>query len=271
MAQPPIGPAIGSHVPRRDPLGEARRRGAEVIQLNLSAPRNWAPPATHGDEEDLAASDLPIYVHAPYLANPASADPEVRDRSRACLEAESAAAARIGARGLVVHGGQAGPDASIGVAIDRWVATLRGARLACRLLIENTAGGANAPGCHPEDLGRLVRALRQQDLDVGVVLDTCHAHAAGLDLTVVVDELTRAADGIDLVHANDSHDPAGSGRDHHQHLGEGELDPDQLAAAALAPGAPIVVETPGGADAQAADITWLRRRDGDLRHREAST
>ena len=271
MAQSPIGPAIGSHVPRRDPLGEARRRGAEVIQLNLSAPRNWSPPATHGDEDDLAASDLPIYVHAPDLVNPASADPEVRDRSRACLEAESAAATRIGARGLVVHGGQAGPDASIEVAIDRWVTTMRNATLPCRLLIENTAGGANAPGRAPGDLGRLVHALRQEGLDVGVALDTCHAHAAGLDLTTVVAGLTTAAGGIDLVHANDSHDPAGSGRDHHQHLGEGELDSGQLAAAALAPGAPVVVETPGGAEAQAADITWLRRRAARLRPRGAST
>lgn len=258
MASSP--PPIGAHVPRRDPLGEARRRGAEVVQINLSAPRNWAPPVTHGDEEDRAASGLPLFVHAPYLVNPASPDPEVRARSRRCLELEAAAAARVGARGLVVHAGQAGVGATPDDAIDRWVDTMRGARLPCRLLLENTAGGDVAPGRTPADLGRLVGALRQLGLDVGIVHDTCHAHAAGLDLDSVVKELADAVGNIDLVHANDSHDPAGSGRDHHQHLGCGEIDPDTLAAAALAPGAPVVVETPGGAEAQAGDVEWLRAR-----------
>jgi len=260
-------PPIGSHVPRRDPLGEAAQRGAEVIQVNLSAPRNWAPPAVHGDEAALAASGLPIFVHAPYLVNPASADPEVRARSRRCLELEAAAAARIGARGLVVHAGQAGAGATPDDAIDRWVATMRGVQLPCRLLLENTAGGEGAPGRTPTHLARLVDALRALGLDVGVVLDTCHAHAAGWDLRTVVDELTDLVGGIDLVHANDSHDPAGSGRDHHQRLGAGEIDPDELAVAALGPGAPVVVETPGGPERQAGDIRWLRQR---VRGRDAA-
>jgi len=267
MASPP--PAIGSHVPRRDPLGEAVRRHADVIQVNLSAPRNWAPPVVHGDEDELAGSGIDLFVHAPYLVNPASPDPEVRARSRRCLELEAAAAARVGARGLVVHAGQAGPGSTPDDAVERWVDTMRSVRLPCRLLIENTAGGDGAPGRTAADLGRLVGALRRLGLDVGVVLDTCHAHAAGLDLRRVVNELTTAAGGIDLVHANDSHDPAGSGRDHHQRLGGGEIDPDDLAAAALAPGAPVVVETPGGAEAQAGDIAWLRAR-ADSRARAAS-
>lgn len=260
----PDPPPIGSHVPRRDPLGEARRRGAAAIQINLSAPRNWAAPVRRGDEHDLAASGVPLFVHAPYLVNLASADPVVRARSRACLEAETSAAALVGARGVVVHGGQAGADSSIEEAIVRWATTMRGAHLSCRLLIENTAGGRGAPGRRPRDLALLVEVLRTLDLDVGVVLDTCHAHAAGLDLSTVADELVELVGRVDLVHANDSRDPAGSGRDHHQHLGEGTVEPHLLAAAALGPGVPVVVETPGGADAQAADVAWLRQQWTDL-------
>ena len=33
---------------------------------------------------------------------------------------------------------------------------------------------------------------------------------------------------IDLVHANDSKDAAGSGRDRHEHLGAGKIDPEVL-------------------------------------------
>ena len=36
--------------------------------------------------------------------------------------------------------------------------------------------------------------------------------------------------GIDLLHANDSKDPAGSGRDRHQNLGAGEIGADALRA-----------------------------------------
>jgi len=234
------------------------------VQVNLSAPRNWAAPVPHGDEDTLAASGLPMFVHAPYVVNPASPDAGVRHRSRTCLEAESVAAARLGACGLVVHGGHAGEDASVGDGIDRWVETLRGAHLGCRLLIENTAGGSSAVARTPNDLGRLVEALRGVGHDVGVVLDTCHAHAAGLDLRTVVDELSEACGAIDLVHANDSKDPAGSGRDRHEHLGEGTVPPEQLVAVVASAGAPIVVETPGGASRQAADIAWLRDRLGPL-------
>lgn len=251
-------PLLGAHVPRHDPLGEASRRGAEVIQMNLSSPRTWATPVLHGDEDELAAADLLRFVHAPYLVNPASADPDVRARSRACLEAETTACARIGAAALVVHAGQPGTTASTDVAIDRWVTTMQGADLRCRLLVENTARGRGSPGLRPADLGRLVRALRAVGIDVGVVLDTCHAHAAGVDLATVVDELSRAAGGIDLVHANDARDPAGAGRDRHHNLGTGVIDPDELAAAALTSGAPVIVETPGGAEAQAGDLRWLR-------------
>lgn len=256
---------IGSHVPRQDPLQGAADRGAEVIQVNLSAPRNWAPPVTHGDEETLANGALPIFVHAPYVVNPASSDPAVRRRSRACLEAESDAAARIGAVGLVVHGGHVGPGASLDEGIERWAHSLAGADLRCRILIENTAGGTSAVARTPVGTGQLIEALRQHGHDVGVVLDTCHAHAAGIDLHRVVDDLRSICGGIDLVHANDSRDPAGSGRDRHQHLGAGMVPPEDLIGIVDAAGAPVVVETPGGAQEQSADIRWLRRHLKQIR------
>jgi deoxyribonuclease-4 len=38
------------------------------------------------------------------------------------------------------------------------------------------------------------------------------------------------------------------------------IDGDALAAVVRAAGAPVVVETPGGVEGQAADIAWLRDR-----------
>jgi len=63
---------------------------------------------------------------------------------------------------------------------------------------------------------------------------------------------------IDLVHANDSKDPFDSRRDRHQNLGKGLIPPEELARIIANAGAPVVVETPGGASEQSADIEWVR-------------
>jgi deoxyribonuclease IV len=67
---------------------------------------------------------------------------------------------------------------------------------------------------------------------------------------------------IDLVHANDSKDPAGSGRDRHENLGKGQIDLDTLVEVVRAAGAPVICETPGPAAAHRADIDLLRSRLG---------
>jgi deoxyribonuclease-4 len=68
----------------------------------------------------------------------------------------------------------------------------------------------------------------------------------------------KATGRIDLVHANDSKDPFDSRRDRHENLGNGRIPSDQLARMIVDAGAPVVVETPGGAAEQGADIEWVR-------------
>jgi deoxyribonuclease IV len=282
-ASPEASPAwlIGSHVGRAEPLRGARERGADIIQLYASAPRAWRDPVTKGDEAGLAAAPVEVVVHAPYLINPASQDTELRFRSRRALVVQCEAAQRMGALGVVVHAGrptstreparvatgtaegQETVDDDLVQGIANWLETLDGIELSCRLLIENTAGGRRAIGRRADHLVALVRLLRAEGHDVGVVFDTCHAHAAGLDLVAAVEDLIDGLGAIDLVHANDSRDPAGSGRDRHQNLGAGTIDPEVLVAAVAAASAPTVVETPGPAASQSADIKWLRSRLGD--------
>jgi len=251
---------LGSHVPRRRPLVGATARGAEVVQVNLSAPLNWLDPVEHGDEDELAAADLPIYVHAPYLVNPASIRPEQRERSGRCLQAQLRAARRIGARGVVVHGGHPTGDGDLDDAIRGWREVLDTLEPACPLLIENTAGGRAAPARTLDGMARLFAALRADGHQVGMVLDTCHAHAAGLELDGLVRRVTDAVGAIDLVHVNDSRDEAGSGRDRHERLGRGRIAEPHLIDVVEEAGAPAVIETPGDAHEQSEDLTWLRRR-----------
>ena len=113
-----------------------------------------------------------------------------------------------------------------------------------------------------ESLDRLWTALGAVDGGdrIGFCLDTCHAHGAGLGLDGLVDRVRAITGRIDLVHANDSRDEPGTGADRHANLGRGLADAGAIAHVVATAGAPAVVETPGGPEAQAADIAWLRER-----------
>jgi deoxyribonuclease-4 len=124
------------------------------------------------------------------------------------------------------------------------------------VLIENTAGGDHACARKLDMLARLWDAIG--DHEVGFCLDTCHAHAGGEDLLGLVDRVKAITGRIDLIHCNDSKDPFDSGRDRHDNLGSGMIDPELLIAVVRAAGAPVIVETPGDAEGQAADIAFLR-------------
>jgi deoxyribonuclease-4 len=58
-------------------------------------------------DEALARAGLPVYVHAPYLVNLGSGDPGTAARSAEAVRHELDRAARLGARGVVVHAGSA--------------------------------------------------------------------------------------------------------------------------------------------------------------------
>jgi deoxyribonuclease-4 len=73
-----------------------------------------------------------------------------------------------------------------------------------------------------------------------------------------VDRVKAITGRIDLVHANDSRDTFDSGADRHANFGSGQIDPELILAVVAAAGAPVVCETPGGTDGQAADIAFLR-------------
>ena len=251
---------IGAHVPSVHPLREAAAVGAEVVQVFLSNPQSWHKPAPRSDADELIAAPLPVYVHAPYLINVASPNNRVRIPSRNILADTLAAAAAVGAAGVVVHGGHVGDDEEPAAGVGRWRKALEAVERPVPVLLENTAGGGNAVLREVVGLGRLWEEIG--DLGVGFCLDTCHAWAAGEDLATVVERVRSAVGCIDLVHCNDSRDPAGSRRDRHANLGRGEIPLDLLVAVVAGAGAPVVVETPDEDGAQAADIAWLRERLG---------
>jgi deoxyribonuclease-4 len=255
---------IGAHVDPADPLEAAAARGADAVQFFLTDPQGYKTPKPRADAAALRASEVDIYIHAPYIVNVASPNNRIRIPSRKLLMAHAQAAAELGAKGLIVHGGYVGKDGDLAAGFDNWRKAFEYAEkdggLPLPVLIENTAGGDNACARHFDDLARLWDAVGS--FGAGFCLDTCHAFAGGEDLTGVVDRVKAITGRIDLIHANDSKGGFDSGQDRHDNLGNGKIDPELVVAAIRAAGAPAVVETPGGVEGQTADITLLRERAG---------
>lgn len=247
---------VGAHTPAQHPLAEAQARGADAVQIFLSNPRSWKKPESRPDAAELKAADIPLYVHAPYLVNVCADDNRVRIPSRKILQHSCEAAAEIGAAGVVVHGGHVTGDGDVSEGYDRWRKALAQVETEVPILIENTAGGDKAVARRVEQLGQLWDVIGE--MGAGFVLDTCHAWAGGEPLEELVGRVLEATGRIDLVHLNDSRDDFDSRRDRHTNIGKGRIPQEELTAVIRSAGCTVIVETPGGPDDQARDITWAR-------------
>ena len=128
---------IGAHVDPADPLAEAAARDAEAVQFFLSDPQGWKAPKPRADADRLRAADVDLYVHAPYVINVATLNNRIRIPSRKLLLGHATAAAAIGAKGLIVHGGHVNAGDDLAVGFDNWRKTFAYAA---------DSGGFAAPG-----------------------------------------------------------------------------------------------------------------------------
>jgi len=259
-------------------LPYAGRIGAETMQVFLGNPRGWAPsPGEATSDEEFRTEcinrRMPVFVHAPYLCNFGSPTEVTRERTAGAVAHALRRGRRIGARGVVVHAGSAVDRGARDVAVK----TMRELVLPMldelddddpQLLVEPTAGGGQPLAATVDDLGPLFEALESHPR-LGVCLDTCHLFAAGHDLATpggvrsTLNRLVRVVGRgrLGLVHANDSKDPLGSGRDRHVNIGTGFIGVEPFAELFRHPatrGVPVLVETPGEADAHQRDLGTLK-------------
>ncbi len=257
---------VGAHVDQTDPIAEALSRGTTLVQFFLGDPQSYKGPEVRfeGGADALRAAaeaaGVDLYVHAPYIVNVATTNNRIRIPSRKLLQQHLDAAAQIGAKGLIVHGGHVGKSDDPAVGFDNWRKAIEATDLKIPLLIENTAGGDNAMARHLDRIAGVWDAISAAEgaEQVGFCLDTCHAWAGGIALGDAVDRIRSITGRIDLVHANDSRDDFDSGADRHANFGHGHLPADEFAAVVREAGAPVICETPGGAAEHRADFAWLR-------------
>ncbi|MFT3873658.1 MAG: deoxyribonuclease IV [Nocardioides sp.] len=258
--------AIGAHVDQTDPIAEARVRGMASVQFFLGDPQGYKGPeiryvgGADGLRADAESAGIDLYVHAPYIVNVATTNNRIRIPSRKLLQKHVDAAAAIGAKGLIVHGGHVNKADDPEVGFDNWRKAIDATDLKLPVLIENTAGGDNAMTRYLERIAGVWAAIAACDQAdrVGFCLDTCHAHAGGNPLETVVADVLAITDRIDLVHCNDSRDDFDSGADRHANVGAGKIGAEALADVVAAAGAPVILETPGGVEEHRADADTLR-------------
>ena len=256
---------IGAHVsPAGGPAKAVERgteRAARAIQIFNQNPRAWKPTeyadaAVEAYYEARAGSGIDaLLIHAVYLLNAASEDPEIRAKTLTSLISSLRAGDRLGAHAVVLHPGSA-LKGDVGAAIAR-AGEVIGEALAesdaCPLHLENTAGSGGTLGRSFEELAALLEAAGGHER-LGVCLDSCHLYASGYDirttagLTATLDEHDRlcGAERLGSLHLNDSKVALGCNVDRHAVVGEGELGGDGCAVFLSEPrfeGLPCVLET----------------------------
>jgi deoxyribonuclease-4 len=233
---------IGAHVsPAGGPakaLARGDELGARAIQIFNQSPRQWKPTVYSEDavaeyHEALADSGVEsLLIHAVYLLNPGSDDPDFRDKTLTSLIASLRAGHALNATGVVLHPGSA-KTGDVGEAIARAGELIREALAeteGCELHLENTAGAGGTLGRSFEELAALFDAIGG-DPRLGLCLDSCHLLASGYDvrtpatLSAVLDECDREVglDRLRSLHYNDSQVKLGSNVDRHAITGEGEI------------------------------------------------
>jgi deoxyribonuclease-4 len=280
---------IGAHVsPAGGPAKAVARgveRGCRSIQIFNQNPRAWKSREYTAEEveafhEAMQASPIEaLVIHAVYLLNCASEDPELAEKSLRALTVALNAGAQLGAVGVVLHPGSALKNGgSVDEALKRAGKVIKEALASsekCPLLLEDTAGAGGTLGRSFEELASLIDLAGGQKR-LGVCLDSCHLFASGYDvrtresLSEVIDEFDRVVgcERLSVLHVNDSMTKLGSNRDRHANLGDGEIGVDGMIAFLSEPrfeGLPVIFEGPGrsGKEIEPVDMAWAH----DLRSR----
>jgi deoxyribonuclease-4 len=219
--------------------------GASALQIFSDNPTAWRrraeiPPETAAFRQRLTELDIwPVAIHAAYLVNLAGPDDELFGRSVEMIRYELEHAPEFGARFVNVHVGShrgSGLEAGIARLVDGLERALDGPASnpgSPLLVLENSSGGGFTIGSTIAELAMALDSAEARGLDghLAICLDVAHLWGAGYDVSRPdeVDRLLEETDraiGLErvvMVHLNDSRSVLGSRRDHHTHLGDGQI------------------------------------------------
>src|SRR3954452_12077743 len=214
---------LGAHVSTAGGLVKAHERGveseSEAIQIFNQSPRMWRPvnykPDDIGEFNERMESGpvTSVVIHAVYLINCASNEPDIREKSIVSLTHALLLGDAINAAGVVVH-----PGTLKGKPLEEGLELAGEAfRMAlaesdrCPLLLENTAGAKGTLGRTFAELAELIERGGGGDR-LGICLDSCHLFASGYEVRTaaaieqLVDECVESVglERLRCLHVNDS-------------------------------------------------------------------
>jgi deoxyribonuclease-4 len=273
---------VGAHLSIAGALNNAVdsavRINADCLQIFSGSPRGWArkpldPAELKNFKQYAGERDIrPIFVHALYLINLSSENKELVQKSVNALVHDLKFGQHFDCAGVVVHlgshqgaGWEAGKE-KLALLIRRIIDE---AGSDVPFLIENSAGQKGKLCSDLDEIRWLLDAVGRPTL--GWCYDICHGwatgyaignQAGGKDLWAELDRLN-LWDSLKCIHANDSRDPFGSGRDRHDNVGKGNIpaaDFKKLLAHPKLKSIPLITEAPGldGNGPDAFNITALK-------------
>ena len=211
-------------------------------------------------------------IHDSYLINLGSPDKALLQQSREAFLEEMVRAKHLGVRYLIFHPGAhmgAGEQAGLKKVAEsmNWVRKEFGSA-DVELILETTAGQGTYLGHSFEQLARIIGYLEDQK-NVGVCFDTCHAYAAGYDIktkkgyeaTFELFDETLGMQYLKAVHLNDSKGKLGSRLDRHEQIGKGFIGMEgfkNLMNDERLEKIPMVLETPAGDKKYKQELKALR-------------
>ncbi|MGA1819450.1 MAG: deoxyribonuclease IV [Thermoplasmatota archaeon] len=279
-------PILGAHVSIaggiHNSVARALELGCDTFQIFTRNQRQWSAPPLKDEEvrlfkEKLSISGIgPVLAHDPYLINLAAPGKEAFERSVEGFKVELMRCSMLGIPYLVTH-----PGSHLGSGVKEGIErVIEGLELSfsglddvesgerVTVLLETTAGQGSGLGGSFEELAE-IRDGASMPERIGVCLDTCHVFAAGYDISEPAgyERTMRNFDDIlglgalRAFHINDSLRSSGSKVDRHAGIGEGEIGIggfSLLVKDGRFAGIPMVLETPGGDENYARELSLLR-------------
>ncbi len=241
-------PNLGAHVSTAGGLYKcfqnAEAIGAQGIQIFGASPRQWNAKMPEEKilekyhEEQKRSKLGPVFLHASYLVNLGTPDPELYEKSIQNLAAHLQIAELLKAEGLIYHiGSYKGSTAeeSYKRVAEGMLTVLKQVPGKAKLIMENSAGGGNKIGLTAAEIGAVYKQSSKSEegrTRIKVCIDTAHIFAAGVLEKFSPEELKRFKDdceksfglkNIIVLHVNDSKVPYDCQKDRHENLGEGEI------------------------------------------------
>lgn len=256
----------------------AHEAKADTFAFFPRPPRGGSMRALDAEDIDTLLKHLhdlhfgPLVAHAPYVYNLASQDDSIRKRSLENMREDIARLEIIAENHPLYYnfhpGAHTGQGRHIGInkIIDALNEVIQPHQKTV-LLLETMAGKGTEIGSNFDELEQIIDGVTHDDC-IGVCLDTCHTHDAGMsiaaDFDSVLDELDAVCglSRLRAIHLNDSKNQCGSKKDRHEKLGLGTIGLEGIKNIVCNPRVsdlPFILETPNDLEGYAIEIELLHK------------